>query len=65
MLLKVNEVADRLRVTPLTVYRWISSGKLKALRIDGILRIEEETLDRFIGKEVDASRDTREIGKQM
>jgi len=63
MLLKVNEVADRLRVTPLTVYRWISSGKLKALRIDGILRIEEETLDRFIGKEV--ARDTREIGKQM
>ena len=49
-MLKVNEVAERLRVKPLTVYRWIKSGKLVAIKIDGILRIEDEAYARFIGK---------------
>lgn len=48
MLLKVNEVAEKLRVKPLTIYRWIRSGKLRALRIDGILRVESEEVDRLL-----------------
>ena len=47
-MLKVNEVAERLRVKPLTVYRWIKSGKLVAIKIDGILRIEDEAYAQFI-----------------
>ena len=49
-MITVNEVAERLRVKPLTVYRWIKAGKLDALKIDGILRIEEKAYARFIGK---------------
>jgi len=41
MLLTVNEVAKKVKVHPMTVYRWIKNGKLKALRIDGIIRIQE------------------------
>ena len=50
MLLTVKEVAARLKVHPLTVYRWIAKGRLQALRIDGILRIEEEAYNRLLGK---------------
>lgn len=49
-MLTVNEVAEKLRVTPRTVYRWIKSERLEALKIDGIIRIEEEAYNRFIGK---------------
>lgn len=31
-MLRVKEVADRLRVHPATVYRWIAEGRMPALR---------------------------------
>ncbi|MFE9850298.1 helix-turn-helix domain-containing protein [Streptomyces sp. NPDC005576] len=31
-MLRVKEVADRLKVHPATVYRWINEGRLPALR---------------------------------
>ena len=48
MLLTISEVAERLKVHPQTVYRWIYKGKLEARKIDGILRIDEEAYYRFI-----------------
>jgi excisionase family DNA binding protein len=55
--LRVKEVADRLRVHPATVYRWIADGRLPAVRygipVDpdqpikgggGSIRIPEEAL---------------------
>jgi len=48
-MLTVNEVAEILKVHPQTVYRWIYSGKLNALKIGGVLRIGEEELNKFIG----------------
>lgn len=47
-MLTVEEVAERLKVTPRTVYRWINEGKLKALKIQGIVRITEETYLNFL-----------------
>jgi len=49
-LLTVKHVADRLKVSRYTVYRWISKGKLNAIRIDGILRIEEEAFNELLRK---------------
>jgi len=49
-MLTVMEVARRLGVSRMTVYRWIKRGKLKALRMDGTIRIEEEALNEFIEK---------------
>jgi len=55
--LRVKEVADRLRVHPATVYRWIADGRLPAVRYGkpitpgqpikgsgGSIRIPEEAL---------------------
>jgi len=49
-MLKVKEVATMLKVHPQTVYRWIYAKKLEALKIDGILRIEEKAYEKFIRK---------------
>lgn len=34
-LLTVEEVADRFRVKPRTVYRWLKSGQIKGIRTPG------------------------------
>jgi len=47
-MLKVKEVAERLKVHPQTVYGWIAEGKLKAHKIAGIIRIKEEEYEEFI-----------------
>ena len=47
-MLKVKEVAERLKVHPQTVYRWIYAGKLEVIRIDGIIRITEDIYQEFI-----------------
>lgn len=49
-MLTVEEVAERLKVTPRTIYRWIDEDKLKALKIEGIVRIKEEDYQEFINK---------------
>jgi excisionase family DNA binding protein len=46
--LTVEEVAEKLKVTTRTVYRWIDEKKLKALKIQGIVRITEEDYQTFI-----------------
>lgn len=50
-MLTVNEIAEMLKVHPQTVYRWIYAGKLKCLKIDGLVRITEEQYKEFIGGE--------------
>jgi len=49
-MLTVREVAERLKVSPMTVYRWIKRGRLEALQVDGTIRVEEEALNEFIKK---------------
>jgi excisionase family DNA binding protein len=46
--LTVPEVAERLRMTPMTIYRWIEDGKLPALQIGKHYRIKESELDRVL-----------------
>ncbi len=46
----IQEVADKLKVAYLTVYRWIQSGKLKAVKAGKQHRITKENLKNFIKK---------------
>ena len=43
----VNETAKIFGVKPLTVRRWISDGKLKAVKIVGSVRIADEEIERL------------------
>ena len=56
MMLTVREIAEELKVKPQAVYRWIYSGKLEALKISGILRVEEDAYNHFIGKHSESKR---------
>lgn len=46
----IEEVSKMLKVAYITVYRWVSSGKLKAYKAGKQHRIEKTDLDRFIAK---------------
>jgi excisionase family DNA binding protein len=45
--LTVREVAALLRVSDLTIRRWVWSGKLPALRVGRTLRIKQADVDRL------------------
>ena len=49
-MLTIEDIATRLRVTDRTVRRWIDDGKLKALKIGGVVRITEESYSEFINQ---------------
>ena len=44
----VNEVADLLRVSRMTVYRLIKEGQLKALRVGRSYRLREDDVDEYL-----------------
>jgi len=50
-LLTPNEVAKRLKVDRITIYRWVKSGRLQAKRLpDSQIRIEANKLDNLLTK---------------
>jgi excisionase family DNA binding protein len=44
----VEEVAERLKVSHMTVYRWIKAGRLGAYKMGGEFRITERDVERFL-----------------
>jgi len=50
-LLTVKEVADKLRISERTVYRYIEAGKLKVIKLTRkVTRIAEKDLIQFLKK---------------
>lgn len=48
-LLTVEEVAELLKVSPITIYRWLDSGQLPKVKFSRrAVRIKREDLQRFI-----------------
>jgi len=54
-LLTIREVADLLRVSPLTIKRWGKKGKLPAIRINsrGDRRYRKDVVNRLLGVTVE------------
>jgi excisionase family DNA binding protein len=44
----VDELADKLRVNRMTIYRYIKAGKVEAYKIGKEYRIAKEEFDRFM-----------------
>jgi excisionase family DNA binding protein len=56
-ILTPNEVANRLKVHLMTVYRWISSGRLEASRLPGGgLRIDAKEIEKLLERTARGSR---------
>jgi excisionase family DNA binding protein len=47
--LTVQEVADLMRVSTMTVYRLIKSGDLPAVRVGRSFRVREADVDTYLG----------------
>lgn len=59
-ILTPNEVANRLKVHLMTVYRWISSGRLEASRLPGGgLRIDAKEIEKLLDQTAIGSRMSR------
>lgn len=51
-LLTVKEAANQYRVSTATIYSWIYSGQLPALRINNALRIKSAELSKIVTRTV-------------
>jgi excisionase family DNA binding protein len=49
--LTVNEVADLLRVSSMTIYRLIKDGEIAAVRVGKSYRLREDDVDAFLAKQ--------------
>ncbi|MGH7358551.1 MAG: helix-turn-helix domain-containing protein [Acidimicrobiia bacterium] len=47
--LTVQEVAELMRVSTMTVYRLIKSGELPAVRVGRSFRVRDEDVDAYLG----------------
>jgi len=45
-----QELADKLRVNIMTIYRYIKAGKLKTYKIGKEFRIDKEEFNKFLNK---------------
>lgn len=45
-----KELADKLSLNVMTIYRYISAGKLKAFKIGKEFRVEKSEFERFMNK---------------
>ena len=44
----IKEIHEDLKVSDRTVRRWVKDGKLKAIKIQGVVRIKDEEYKRFL-----------------
>ncbi len=53
--LTVKDVAVKLKVKPVTVYKWLREGKLKGayFKLGGIFRFNNAILERYLGELTD------------
>lgn len=50
ILYTTREVAEKLHIHINTLYRYIDEGRLKAVRMGGLIRIKESDLEIFLSK---------------
>jgi excisionase family DNA binding protein len=48
--LTLDEVAELFRVHRGTVYKWVRSGKLRAIRVAATWRIPQDVIDELVGQ---------------
>ena len=62
-LFTIQQVMEHLQIADETIYRYIRSGKLRAIRVGGLWRIPSEALDEFLGEGEQNSYSRKAEGK--
>lgn len=64
ILLTPREVAERLHVSPRTVYSWIESGRLASVRLsERVTRVPEESVEALVSAALDAAEESARYGR--
>ena len=48
MLLTIRDLAKQLQVKSSTLYAWVAQGKIPSLKINGLIRFDPDTIDRWV-----------------
>ena len=61
-LLTVKQIADYLQINPMTVYKWISQGRIPCIKLSGhLVRFDLEKVKKWLGTMEQKGRRTRRI----
>ncbi len=55
----VEELATKLRVNPMTIYRWIKSGRMAAVKLGKEYRIDRVEFERLVTQATSKSRSSK------
>lgn len=47
-LLKPEEVAEKLAVSPVTIRYWLREGRIKGIKLHGLWRVKQSDLDKIM-----------------
>ena len=61
----MNEVADTLLVSRMTIHRLISSGKIQSLKIGRAVRISEESLKEYLDQNLKENNEKHSMKKRF
>lgn len=61
--LRVSEARNLLNVSDSTVRRWLADGKLRGFKDGGVVRVDRESIDRFV--EASPYRASGRAGKML
>jgi excisionase family DNA binding protein len=48
MLLTIRDLAKELQIKSSTLYAWVAQGKIPSLKINGLIRFDPSTIDRWV-----------------
>ncbi|MDP1768379.1 MAG: helix-turn-helix domain-containing protein [Nitrospirota bacterium] len=48
MLLTIKDLAEQLRIKPATLYAWAAQGKIPCRKIHGLVRFDQQDIDRWL-----------------
>ena len=61
-ILTIQEVADYLKVSRTTVWRWCNEGKIPAFKVGKVWRIHRTEMEKIVGQELDGNAGRRGSG---
>ncbi|MCP4542296.1 MAG: helix-turn-helix domain-containing protein [Chloroflexi bacterium] len=63
-LLTTGQIAKTFHVSTRTVFRWLASGKLRAIRIGNVTRVRREDLDAFFQAHLTTTTDDPPVRRE-
>ena len=64
MLLTIKDLAEQLRIKPGTLYAWAAHGKIPCRKIHGLIRFDQDDIDRWLSSFSPSKSVPPQVGKR-